>query len=248
MKGIVLAGGKGTRLGNLTSVVNKHLLPIYDRPMIYFPIMVLVNNGIKNIMIVTDKSRAGDFLNLLGTGGQLGARFTYGLQDDALGIADALEKAEDFAAGDDIAVILGDNIFLGGIPLSNLESGMARMFLAKVRDVSSFGVPVMDSRRRITELIEKPGISKPGLVLTGLYQYPKEVFGLIRTLSPSRRNELEITDLNRIFLKQKKLTYEIVKTRWIDAGTIESLFAAQVLVRKDIISGRLQHMKEHGPH
>ena len=244
MKGIVLAGGKGTRLGSLTKVVNKHLLPVYDRPMIYFPIMLLVNNGIKNIMIVTDKSRAGDFLNLLGTGRQFGARFTYALQDDALGIADALEKAEDFVAGDDITVILGDNIFIGKLPLSNLNSGVARVFLAKVPDVGMFGVPVMDGRRRIRELIEKPGISEPGLVLTGLYQYPNDVFKLSRTLVPSNRNELEITDLNRIFLKQNRLIYEIITTKWIDAGTIESLFMAQTLVRRQIISGKLPSMKE----
>lgn len=244
MKGIILAGGKGTRLGNLTRAVNKHLLPIYDRPMIYFPISLLVSNGIKNIMVVTDKSRAGDFLNLLGTGGRFGAKFTYGLQDDALGIADALSKAEDFAAGDDITVILGDNIFLGSVPLRNLEDDKARMFLAKVRDISRFGVPVMDRRGRITELIEKPDTKKPGYALTGLYQYPGRVFGLIEILDPSKRGELEITDLNRIYLKQNKLSYEKVRTKWIDAGTIESLFMAQELVRKQIISGKLHNMEE----
>jgi glucose-1-phosphate thymidylyltransferase len=206
--------------------------------------MLLVNNGIKNIMIVTDKSRAGDFLNLLGTGRQFGARFTYGLQDDALGIADALEKAEDFVAGDDITVILGDNLFLDELHLSNIESGMARVFLAKVRDVSMFGVPVMDSNRGITELIEKPETSNPGLVLTGLYQYPSDVFKLIRDLAPSSRNELEITDLNRIFLKRNRLIYEIVKSKWIDAGTVEGLFKAQALVRSRIITGKLQNVKE----
>ena len=231
MKGIVLAGGTGTRLGVLTRVVNKHLLPVYDRPMIFYPIQTLISSGITSIMIVTDKRRAGDFMNLLGSGREFGARFTYGLQDEASGIADAIYIAKDFASDDEVTVILGDNIFLGRVPLVNHVNGKARIYLKREKEPSRFGVAVI-TKDSITDVVEKPADNISDLVVTGLYQYPSDVFGFIEKLRPSLRNEVEVTDLNRIYLKEGRLSFKILKNKWIDAGTVKSLYDAQRMVKK----------------
>ena len=231
MKGIVLAGGTGTRLGALTKVVNKHLLPVYDRPMIFYPIQILVSSGITSIMIVTDKRRAGDFMNLLGSGREFGARFTYGLQDEASGIADAIYIAKDFANNDDVTVILGDNVFLGKVPLVNRVDGKGRIYLKREKESYRFGVAVI-KKGSITDLVEKPADDISDLVVTGLYQYPPDVFGFIEKLKPSHRNEVEVTDLNRAYLKESRLSFKILKNKWVDAGTVQSLYDAQRMVKK----------------
>lgn len=235
MKGVILAGGTGTRLGVLTKVVNKHLLPIYNRPMIMFPLQTLASLGIKSIIIVTDKHRAGDFMNLLGSGRDYGLRFTYGLQDKAAGIADAISVARDFASGDSITAILGDNIFLDFQSKSSRPKNFAKIFLKKVKDPERFGIAKVENRR-IIDIIEKPKNFESDLAVTGLYQYPPDVFELIENLLPSERNELEVTELNKIFLKQNRLSYEVIGSEWMDAGTPESLFEAQTIVRKYVIN------------
>ena len=238
MKGIILAGGTGTRLGILTKVVNKHLLPIYDRPMIMFPINTLISLGIKRIMIVTDRGRTGDFMNLLGSGRDYGVRFTFGLQDRAAGIADAISVARDFANEDPITVILGDNIFLGLSKQLQHKNNIARIFLKRVNDPERFGVAHLE-KGEVVNIFEKPKTFISDLAVTGLYQYPQDVFDLIDTLSPSERNELEVTELNKVFLKQRHLQYEIVETEWIDAGTVESLFEAQTKVRSYLLNSKI---------
>ena len=243
MKGVILAGGTGTRLGLLTKVVNKHLLPVYDRPMIMFPLHTLSSLGLRSIIIITDKKRAGDFLNLLGSGRDYGLRFTYGLQDKAAGIADAISVARDFASGDSITTILGDNIFLGFQTKSNRPENLAKIFLKKVRDPERFGIAKIENGK-IVDLIEKPQNFESNFAVTGLYQYPPDVFELIDNLLPSERNELEVTELNKIFLKQNRLSYEIIESEWIDAGTPESLFEAQTIVRNHIINESIRSKQE----
>lgn len=235
MKGVVLAGGRGTRLGFITKVVNKHLLPVYDRPMIMYPIQTLKSMGIKSIMIVTDKSRAGDFMNFLGSGRDFDLRFTYGLQDSAAGIADAISISRDFASGEDITVILGDNIFIDFLPEVHSKPNSARLFLTKVSDPERFGVArVLDGN--IVDIVEKPKSHVSDLAVTGLYQYPPDVFDLIEKLTPSERKELEVTALNKEFLKQNRLDFDIIESQWIDAGTVESLYEAQMKVREHFVN------------
>ena len=238
MKGIVLAGGTGTRLGVLTKVVNKHLLPIYDRPMIIFPIRTLISLGIKSIMIVTDRGRTGDFMNLLGSGRDYGVRFTFGLQDKAAGIADAISVTRDFANEDPITVILGDNIFLDLNKQLQYKTNFAKIFLKRVSDPERFGVAHLE-KGEVVDILEKPKTFISDLAVTVLYQYPPDVFDLIDTLSPSERHELEVTEVNKIFLQQRRLQYEIVETEWIDAGTVESLFEAQTKVRSYLLNGKI---------
>lgn len=240
MKGVILAGGTGTRLGLLTKVVNKHLLPVYDRPMIMFSLQTLVSFGIKSIMIVTDKRRAGDFMNLLGSGRDYGLRFTYGLQDNAAGIADAISIARDFASGDSTTIILGDNIFLGFDNKWKCPQSSAKIFLKRVKDPERFGIAVVKNGR-VVDIIEKPRNSESDLAVTGLYQYPPDVFEFIDTLLPSERNELEVTELNKIYLRQNRLEYELIEFDWIDAGTVDSLYEAQTLLRNHVKNKQIQN-------
>ena len=234
MKGVILAGGRGTRLGLMTKVVNKHLLPVYDRPMIMYPIATLKSMGITSIMIVTDKSRAGDFMNLLGSGREFGVHFTYGLQDNAAGIADAISISKDFAGSESITVILGDNIFIDFSTEAQSMPNYAKIFLTKVDEPERFGVVhVLDGK--IVDIIEKPKEHVSNLAVTGLYQYPPDVFHLIDNLSPSERKELEVTALNKEFLKLNRLDFEIIDSYWIDAGTVESLFEAQMKIRNHTV-------------
>ena len=181
MKGVILAGGTGTRLGILTKVVNKHLLPIYDKPMIMYPLNTLINFGIKSIMIVTDKGRAGDFMKLLGSGREYGVKFTYGLQDDPAGIPDAISIARDFANNSDIIVILGDNIFFNNVSYTDNKKNIATLFLKKVKDPKRFGVAKFDGNK-IVDIIEKPEDDFSKMVVTGLYKYPPDIFEKIESL------------------------------------------------------------------
>ena len=234
MKGIILAGGTGSRLYPLTKVTNKHLLPVYNKPMIYFPLKLLLDAGIKEILIVSGKEHAGDFLKLLGSGKEFGCKFTYEIQEDAGGIAQALALAEDFADNEKIIVVLGDNIIEDSIkdPVKEFEkSDSAFIFLKEVPDAERFGVAELKGNNVIS-IEEKPKKPKSDFAVTGIYMYPSEVFNLIKTLKPSARGELEITDVNNEFIKKGKLKANFLKGFWSDAGTFESLFRASSLVKE----------------
>lgn len=234
MKGIVLAGGLGTRLRPLTSVTNKHLLPVYNQPMIYYPIQTLVNAGIKDIMIVTGGNSAGDFLKLLGNGKAFGLKhLNYTYQEGEGGIAQALSLSEHFAAGKPLCVVLGDNIIQGNIcqaVRSYREQGSgAKILLKKVPDPQRFGVPEFDGDR-VVRIEEKPQAPKSGFAVTGIYLYDSMVFDIIKTLKPSGRGELEITDVNNAYIERNEMTWDTLEGWWTDAGTFESLLRASNLV------------------
>lgn len=223
IKGIILAGGKGTRLLPLTKITNKHLLPIFNRVMIEYPLQTLLKAGIKEILIVSGREHAGDFVEYLGSGKDYGANFTYKVQDEAGGIAQALLLAEDFADGKKVMVILGDNIFEDNISraVKNFRSG-ARIFLKKVSDPERFGVAVLEGKR-VVKILEKPEKSPSPYAVTGLYQYDKNVFKTIKRLKPSARGELEITDVNNAYIKREAMKAEFIRGFWSDAGTFDSL-------------------------
>lgn len=234
MKGVILAGGTGSRLYPLTKVTNKHLLPVYDKPMIFYPIQTLVNAGIKEIMIVSGRGHAGHFLELLGSGANLGVKFTYEIQEEAGGIAQALGLAESFADKEDVAVILGDNIFQDNIKqdVSNFRVG-AKIFLKEVPDAHRFGVAELKGNK-VIGIEEKPGEPKSNFAVTGLYIYSNSVFKVVKTLKPSARGELEITDVNNYFVNNGTMEYRILDGFWSDAGTFESLLRASLMVKKYI--------------
>ncbi len=234
MKGVVLAGGLGTRLLPLTRVTNKHLLPVYDRPMVYYPIQCLLDAGINEILIVTGGEHAGDFLKLLGNGKHLGIReLHYTYQEGEGGIADALGLAEDFAEGGKICIVLGDNIIERDIRRAVgdffTQPAGAKLLLKEVDDPQRFGVARIDNGR-IVEIIEKPADPPSRLAVTGIYMYDHTVFEIIKTLKPSERGELEITDVNNDYIGRGNLTYELLEGWWTDAGTFESLHRASCLV------------------
>jgi glucose-1-phosphate thymidylyltransferase len=234
VKGVVLAGGLGTRLMPLTKVTNKHLLPIYDRPMIYYPIQALVNAGIRDIMLVTGGNNAGDFLRLLGNGKEFGLRhLNYTYQEGEGGIADALRLAEHFADGESICVILGDNIIERNIMQAaeafRKQQKGAKILLKEVKDPQRFGVPILEGDR-VVKIEEKPAHPRSAYAVTGLYFYDARVFDIIKTLKPSGRGELEITDVNNAYIAAGTLTWDRLEGWWTDAGTIESLHFANQLV------------------
>ncbi|MDY9927600.1 sugar phosphate nucleotidyltransferase [Methanosarcina sp.] len=231
MKGVILAGGTGSRLYPLTKVTNKHLLPVYDKPMIFYPIQTLINAGIKEIMIVSGRGHAGHFLELLGSGADLGVKFTYEIQEEAGGIAQALGLAESFADEEDVAVILGDNIFQDNIKsdVSNFTGG-AKIFLKEVPDAHRFGVAELKGDK-VAGIQEKPREPKSSFAVTGLYIYSNNVFKVVKTLKPSARGELEITDVNNYFVNNGTMEYRILDGFWSDAGTFESLLRAGVLIQ-----------------
>ncbi len=234
MKGVVLAGGLGTRLFPLTKITNKHLLPIYDKPMIYYPIQTLVDAGIEDILIVTGGNNAGDFLKLLGNGKEFGLRhINYTYQEGEGGIAAALSLAEFFADNGPICVILGDNIFQLGIAEAadafRQQREGAKILLKDVEDAQRFGVAILDDGK-IVGIEEKPKLPKSKYAVVGVYFYDPEVFDVIRTLKPSERGELEISDVNNYYVKSGRMTYDLLKGWWTDAGTFESLLRANNLV------------------
>jgi len=222
MKGIILAGGLGTRLHPLTRITNKHLLPVYDKPMIYYPIQMLVNAGINDIMLITGGSNSGDFLRLLGNGKEFGLkRLHYGYQEGEGGIADALKICEDFVGKDKMAVVLGDNIIEKNIKkftgeFKRQKKG-AKIILKTVDNPKEYGIAEINGGR-ITKIVEKPKDPKSDLAVIGIYFYPNDVFKIIRSLKPSKRGELEITDVNNAYLKKRQLTYNILEGWWQDAG------------------------------
>lgn len=236
MKGVVLAGGLGSRLKPLTKVTNKHLLPVYDQPMIYYPIQMLINAEIDDIMIVTGGNSAGDFLKLLGNGKDFGLKhLNYTYQEGEAGIADALSLVEHFADDKPICVVLGDNIIEGDIRSAaesyRRQKEGAKIFLKKVPDPNRFGVPEI-AGGKILQIEEKPRNPKSDYAVVGIYFYDSTVFDIIKTLVPSERGELEITDVNNHYVNDGKMTWAELEGWWSDAGTFESLLHATNLVAK----------------
>ncbi len=234
MKGIVLAGGTGSRLFPLTKITNKHLLPIYDKPMIYYPIQTLVDAGIADIMVVTGGKNSGDFLRLLANGKGFGLKhIAYTYQEGEGGIADALNLCEHFADGQKICVVLGDNIIekniRGAVEAFRQQDKGGRILLKEVTDAERFGVAEFQGDH-IVGIEEKPAEPKSNYAVTGIYMYDETVFDKIRTLKPSNRNELEITDVNNAYIREGTMTFSFLDGWWTDAGTFESLLRAANLV------------------
>jgi len=239
MKGVILAGGIGTRLRPLTEVTNKHLLPVYDRPMILHPLETLKDVGITNICIVTGGEYMADFMRFLGSGTKFGVKLTYKIQDGPLGIAHALLQAEDFFDKEKVVAILGDNIFEKvNISKKVFEDDYAYIFIKEISHPERFGVPVFDENGKIIAIEEKPKEPKSKYAVTGLYIYPNDVFDFIKTLKPSARGELEITDVNNYYLKKGKLKAIKLKGFWSDAGTIPTLLKASIL-RASLVDGNV---------
>jgi glucose-1-phosphate thymidylyltransferase len=236
MKGVVLAGGLGKRLEPLTRITNKHLLPIYNRPMIYYPVQTLVDAGLTEIMIVTGGNHAGEFLRLLGNGSEFGLRhLNYTYQRGEGGIAEALGLCEHFADREPVVVVLGDNIIeqsiRGSVERFARQARGARLLLKDVEDPWRFGVAEIQDGA-IVSIQEKPEHPKSSLIVTGVYMYDAEVFEIIKTLKPSGRGELEITDVNTAYLRRGRLAYDLLEGWWTDAGLPETLFRATSLVRE----------------
>ncbi|MCM3208239.1 sugar phosphate nucleotidyltransferase [Paenibacillus illinoisensis] len=239
MKGIILAGGTGSRLYPLTKVTNKHLLPVGKYPMIFHSVYKLKQSGIEDILIVTGKDHMGDVVNLLGSGSDMGVSFTYKVQDEAGGIAQALDLAEHFVGTDQMVVILGDNVFEDDISpfVKNFQSQStgAKILIQEVHDPTRFGVPEIDGSR-ILSIEEKPKAPKSNYAVTGIYMFDHTVFEIVKTLKPSDRGELEITDVNNAYIEREQLSFDILQGWWTDAGTHPSLARANELA-KDIAFG-----------
>jgi len=239
MKGVILAGGLGTRMLPLTKITNKHLLPVYDRPMIYFPIQTLVDAGITEIVVVTGGQYAGDFLNLLGNGKAFGLkRINYAYQEGEGGIADALRLAREFTGDDAICVILGDNILENPIKAHvdqfKAQGKGAKILLKEVHDPHRFGVAEVADNGNVLSIEEKPRAPKSNLAVIGVYMYDAHVYEIISTLKPSARGELEITDVNNAYLREGTLTSSTIDGWWTDAGTFPSLHRASRLVAEQV--------------
>jgi glucose-1-phosphate thymidylyltransferase len=234
MKGVILAGGLGSRLFPLTKITNKHLLPVHDQPMIYYPIQTLINAGIEDIMIVTGGNAAGDFLKLLGNGKDFGLKhLNYTYQEGEGGIADALSLVEHFADDQPICVVLGDNLIEKNVRKAadeyRKQGKGAKILLKQVPDPQRFGVPELDGDK-VVRIEEKPSDPKSDLAVTGIYFYDASVFEIIKTLVPSGRGELEITDVNNHYIERGEMTWNELEGWWTDAGTFESLLRASNLV------------------
>lgn len=237
MKGVILAGGTGSRLYPLTKTANKHMLPIYDKPMICYPLETMKEAGIDEILIISGPGHAGQFLELLGSGWDLDMSLQYTIQEKPLGIAHAIWIAEDFADGEDIAVILGDNIIGDSFEedVRNFDGG-AKVFLNQVDEPERFGVAAVEDGS-VTQIVEKPNDPPTDLAITGIYLYDNEVFDHVEKLELSDRNELEVTDLNRIYLENGNLDYRAFDGYWFDAGTIEGLYQANNRLREEKLNG-----------
>lgn len=233
MKGIILAGGRATRLRPLTKITSKQLLPVYNKPMIYYPLETLLNAGITEILIIIAPEYAGHFLNLLGSGRDFGAKFTYEIQDEPRGLADAFIIGEDFIDDDDVTMILGDNIFDHDFTehIKNFKGG-ASVFAKKVHDPKRFGVVEFDQDGKVLSIEEKPENPKSDFAAVGVYTYDNSVVKYAKNLKPSARGEIEITDLNNVYLKKGQLQVSVIEGMWEDAGTFDSLVRANVLMAK----------------
>ena len=237
MKGVVLAGGVGTRLRPLTRVTNKHLLPVYDKPMVFYPIQTLVEAGITEIMLVTGGNNAGDFLRLIGNGEEFGLKhMNYAYQKTEGGIADALRLARHFVGDDKVAVILGDNFVQGSVRKA-VQDFMkqprgAKIFLKEVSNPQDFGVAVLEGEK-VVRVIEKPPVPPSNLAVIGIYLYDASVFEICETLVPSDRGELEITDVNNEYIRRGVMTYEVIEGWWADCGSFEALLRSNILVARE---------------
>jgi len=232
MKGIILSGGASTRLRPCTKITSKQLLPVYNRPMIYYPINTLIKAGIKDILIIISPDRAGDYLNLLGSGRQFGAKFSYEIQDKPEGLPQAFIIGSNFIGKDSVAMILGDNIFEDNFSkdIKNFKKG-AKIFVKEVKDPTRFGVVEFGKNMKIVSIEEKPTKPKSNHCITGLYVYDNKVVEMTKNLKPSTRGELEITDLINLYLKAGELRAAMVPGAWMDAGTFDSLLEAQILAK-----------------
>lgn len=252
-KGIILAGGMGSRLSPLTRVTNKHLLPIYNLPMIYYPIKTLTDTGIDNVLIVAGREHAERFMELLGSGSEFGVDITYKIQDETGGIAQALGICKNFVNEENVAVILGDNIFEDKFNFSDFKEG-AKIYLKRVPDANRFGVArirydVKEEKNKVVEIVEKPKFEETdnelidkygwGFAVTGIYLYDSKVFDIIDGLIPSDRGELEITDVNNMHIKEGKMDHQIIDGFWSDAGTFESIYRTSSFIRDNIKKQRL---------
>jgi len=231
MKGIVLAGGKATRLRPLTKVTSKQLLPVYNKPMVYYPINTLIQSGIKDILIIVSPEFAGHYMNLLGSGRDFGAKFSYEIQDEPRGLADAFIVGENFIGKDKVTMILGDNIFEHNFSkqITSFKSG-GMVFAKKVDDPQRFGVVAFDKNMKAISIEEKPKKPKSNFAVVGIYTYDNRVVKYAKNLKPSERGEIEITDINNIYLKRKELQVNIIEGMWEDAGTFDSLLRASNLM------------------
>lgn len=237
MKGVVLAGGKGTRLMPLTKVVNKNILPVYNKPLIYYPILTLKKAGIKDILIISGPGHAGQFLDLLGSGKELGVDLSYDIQEESKGIAHGLAVAEDFADNGQVAFILGDNIFEDNLKKAvadfQKQKKGAKIVIKQVPDPERFGVVEFNKKGdKIAKIIEKPKNPPTNWMVPGFYLYDRRVFNVIKKLKPSARGEYEITDVNNFYIKEKTMSFHKLKGRWIDAGTFDSLLEANIFISK----------------
>ena len=232
-KGIILAGGSGTRLHPITKGVSKQLLPIYDKPMIFYPLETLLKAGIKDILIIVAPDHAGDFLKLLGSGREFGCKFTYEIQDKPEGLAQAFVIGENFIGKDSVTLILGDNLFEEdfSVAIQSFEKG-GRIFAKQVSDPERFGVVEFDENKKALSIVEKPTEPKSEYAVTGLYIYDNTVVQKAKSLAPSPRGELEITDLNNVYLQEGSLDVAFVQGKWLDTGTFESLFEAIQFARE----------------
>jgi glucose-1-phosphate thymidylyltransferase len=236
IRGVILAGGKGTRMGELTKVTNKHLLPVGPYPMVYHPLKKMTGAGVSEILLVSGTEHMGDFVELLGSGKDHGCRLTYRVQDEAGGIAQALGLAEHFCTGSRSLVLLGDNIFrdplVALVEKANSRPDWAWIGLKEVHDPGRYGVAEL-AGDKVAGIVEKPKEPKSNLAVVGIYIYPPDVFNVIKTLKPSGRGELEITDVNNYYLREGRMGYGVLDGYWTDAGTLDSLDAANELVRKE---------------
>lgn len=235
MKGIILSGGYGTRLYPLTKITSKQLLPIYDKPMVFYPLQTLLKAGIKEILFIIAPDHAGDYLKLLGSGKDFGAQFTYEIQDKPEGIAQAFMIGEDFIGKDNVTLILGDNIFEHDFSkvIKKFKSG-GHVFAKEVADPERFGVVKFDNNMKATKIVEKPKKFLSQYAMTGMYVFDKRVIQVAKSLKPSKRNELEITDVADWYLKKGELKADIIKGEWIDAGTFDSLLKASNWAKKQV--------------
>ncbi|MCK9369523.1 sugar phosphate nucleotidyltransferase [Candidatus Dojkabacteria bacterium] len=233
MKGIILSGGEGTRLRPLTKVTSKQLLPIYNNPMVYYPLQTLLRAGVKDILFIISPNHAGDYLKYLGSGREFGAKFSFEIQDKPEGLAQAFIIGEKFIGNDNVCMILGDNIFEDDFSkeIQEFKDG-AHVFLKEVADPERFGVAGFAKSGKINQIVEKPKEFVSNLAITGLYIYDNHVVQVAKELEPSSRGELEITDLHNWYFKRGKLNYSVVKGNWIDAGTFESLFKATEMIHE----------------
>ncbi len=235
MRGIILSGGSGTRLRPLTKITSKQLLPIYHRPMIYYPLNTFIKAGIKEILIIVAPERAGDYLNLLGSGKEFGVKFTYEIQDKPEGLAQAFIIGENFIDQEDVAMILGDNIFEDDFSedIKNFKGG-AKIFAKKVSDPARFGVVKFNEQMRAEKIVEKPQECLSDYAVTGLYVYDQRVVSVAKNMKPSVRGELEITDVNNWYLEKGELEVAMVNGEWLDAGTFDSLLKAQSFAKEKL--------------